>query len=53
MKCYKRDHITQLLKQLYWLPVHARIECKVNFLTFKYLNNLAPTYLADLIQNYD
>ena len=52
MKCSKREHITPLLQELHWLPVHARIEYKVIFLTFKCLNNLAPTYLADLITLY-
>ena len=49
MKCSKRDHITPLLKELHWLPVHARIEYKI---IFKCLNNLAPIYLADLITLY-
>ena len=52
MKCSKRDHITPLLKELHWLPVHARIEYKIIFLTFKCPNNLAPAYLADLITLY-
>ena len=52
MKCSKRDHITPLLKELNWLPVHARIEYKVIVLTFKCLNNLAPSYLADLLTHY-
>ena len=52
MKCSKRDHITPLLMELHWLPVHARIEYKIIFLTFKCLNNLAPAYLEDLITLY-
>ena len=51
-KCSKRDHITPLLNELDWLPVHAHIEYKVILLTFKYLNNLAPAYLADLLTHY-
>ena len=52
MKFSKGDHITPLLKELHSLPVHARIEYKIIFLTFKCLNNLALAYLADLITLY-
>jgi hypothetical protein len=34
---------------LHWLPVKYRIEFKINLLTYKCLNNLAPSYLSDLI----
>ena len=45
----KRDHVTALLKELQWLPVHARIEYKMIMLTFKCLKILAPAYLSGLI----
>ena len=48
----KRDHVTPLLKELHWLPVHARIEYKMIMLTFKCLKNLAPAYLSELIAVY-
>ena len=52
MKCSKRDHLTLLLKELHWPPVHDRIDYKVILPTFKCLNNLAPAYLADLLAHY-
>jgi len=45
----KRDHITETLYNLHWLPIRFRIDYKINLLTFKCLNGLAPQYLADLI----
>ena len=52
LKKKKRDHITPLLKELHWLPVRSRIEYKICLLTFKALNNLAPTYISSLIKRY-
>jgi len=49
----KRDHGTPLLKQLHWLPIQTRIEYKLNLLTFKSLNNLAPVYLTELLCTYN
>ena len=34
---------------LHWLPVEFRIEFKINLLTYKCLNDLAPPYLSSLI----
>ena len=45
-----RSHVSHLLKQLHWLPVKFRIEFKICLLTYKCLNNLAPSYLTDLIE---
>lgn len=44
------EHITQVLKQLHWLPVYQRICYKVLILTFKSLNGQAPTYLEGLMK---
>ena len=38
------------LKELHWLKVQEIIEFKVILLTFKCLNNLAPSYLTELLQ---
>ena len=38
----KFDHITPCLIELHWLPVYARITCKVLMLTYKCLNDLPP-----------
>ena len=47
------------LRALHWLNVSERIHFKIAVLTFKSLNGLAPSYLADMIMytsrqvNYD
>ena len=48
----RQDHITPVLKDLHWLPVEVRINYKINLLTYKCLNGMAPTYLSDLIEEY-
>ena len=45
----KHDHITSVLHGLHWLPVEVRIQLKVMLLTYKSLNGISPTYLADLL----
>ena len=44
-----RDHITPVLKKLHWLPIQQRIKFKIGVITFKTLNTLQPSYLADLL----
>ncbi|XDV26601.1 hypothetical protein PO909_030257, partial [Leuciscus waleckii] len=46
------DHITPILQQLHWLPVHYRIHYKILLLVYKSLHNLAPSYLSDLLTPY-
>ena len=41
----KYDHITPVLTQLHWLPVHFRIV----LLVYKCLNGMCPIYLANLL----
>ena len=41
----KFDHITPVLIQLHWLPVHFRILFKV----YKALNGMAPLYITELL----
>ena len=48
----KRDHIQPILHGLHWLPVRKRILFKVLLMVYKSLNNLAPTYIQDLITPY-
>ena len=43
----RSEHITLVLRQLYWLPVWQRIEFKMAVLVYKALNGLSPQYLAD------
>ncbi|MEY6417160.1 hypothetical protein WJF81_24955, partial [Salmonella enterica subsp. enterica serovar Corvallis] len=52
MKIKKRDHISPILASLHWLPVKSRIEFKILLLTYKALNDLAPSYIRDLIGPY-
>ena len=44
--------VTDLMRDLHWLPVLCRIQFKVLLLTFKALNDLAPSYLCDLVNVY-
>ena len=48
----KRDHITPVLASLHWLPVKSRIEFKILLLTYKALNDQAPSYLKELVVRY-
>ena len=48
-KIAKYDHISPVLKQLYWLPLKAWIEHKLLTLTFKAVHGQAPSYLSELI----
>ena len=48
----KRDHISPVLASLHWLPVKSRIEFKILLLTYKALNDQAPSYLKELIVPY-
>uniref|UniRef100_A0A669B839 Reverse transcriptase domain-containing protein n=1 Tax=Oreochromis niloticus TaxID=8128 RepID=A0A669B839_ORENI len=48
----KREHISPVLASLHWLPVKSRIEFKILLLTYKVLNNQAPSYLNDLVVPY-
>ena len=51
-KVKKRKRITPTLKDLHWLPVIFRIKFKINLLTYKTVNNLAPPYLCNLISDF-
>jgi len=45
-----RDHITPILRELHWLPVHQRIIYKVLMIVFKALHELAPSYIQEMIE---
>ena len=45
----RHEHVTPVLRDLLWLPVHERIRFKILLMTFKCLNQLAPSYLSDLL----
>ena len=46
----KHSHITPVLCELHWLPVSQRITFKVLLMIFKALNNLAPTYILEMLE---
>ena len=53
LKRKKHDHVTPLLKELHWLPINQRIVYKINLLTFKALNGMAPEYISSLLTQYE
>ena len=52
MRRNKRDSISEILRQLHWLPVKQRINFKVLCITHKCVHGNAPRYLSDLVQPY-
>ena len=42
--------IIPVLHQLHWLPVSFRIYFKILFLSLKAINELAPSYINDLVK---
>ncbi len=51
-RCNKYEHISPVLQNLHWLPVNERIEYKILVLVYKALHDLGPTYIQDLLQEY-
>ena len=52
-RCPRRNHITPVLQSLHWLPVCSRIKYKTALMTYKIMNDMAPTYLCDLVTPYE
>ena len=48
-RCGKYDYITDIMKDLHWLPIKQRIGFKIIMLTFRSLYGLAPSYLCELV----
>ena len=48
----KNDHITQLLKQLHWLPVKARSDYKIATLVYQFFDGALALSLASSLQLY-
>ena len=44
----RRSHITPVQKELYWLPVHRRIQYKILSHTYRAIHHQSPVYLSDL-----
>ena len=47
-----RAHITPILQELHWLPVHQRIVHKTLSHVFRCINGSAPLYLMKLLRTY-
>ena len=45
----KSDHISPVLHELHWLPVHYRVQFKILLLTYKALHKFSPNYISQLI----
>ena len=48
----KHEHISPVLMELHWLPVEQRVEFKMLLYVFKVVNDVAPSYLQDLLELY-
>ena len=48
----KFEHVTPIMYELHWLPLHERIEFKIIIMTFKILHGCAPGYLEQLLEIY-
>ena len=48
----KHDHISPVLVELHWLPIEQRIEFKILIYVFKVVNDMAPSYLQELLELY-
>ena len=48
-KSPRREHITPVVKSLYWLKTQDRITCTILILTYKSYYNIASTYLCEVI----
>ena len=44
-----RDHITPVMRDLYWLPVRKRSIYKILLMTYKALHGMASEYIRELI----
>ena len=48
----RTEHISPVLENLHWLPVEYRIKFKILLLTYKALNDMAPSYLQNALVPY-
>ena len=49
----RRDSARSMLYKLHWLPVEQRIQYKISVITFNALSSGEPTYLRDLLTQYE
>ena len=48
----KHDHVTPLLTELHWLPIHVRPTYKLLTIAYSVMHGLAPEYLAKLLDRH-
>ena len=48
----RREHITQILQSLHWLPIRMRVFFKICTYIFKIMHDLAPDYLNCVVVCY-
>ena len=48
----KRDYISQVIKDLHWLPIRKRVIFKLLLIVYKSLNGAAPSCLSVLLKPY-
>ena len=48
----KHDHVTPLLKELHWLPIHVRPTYKLLTIAYSVMHGLASEYLAELLDRH-
>ncbi len=53
LKQKKGCHVTPLLFELHWLPVHLRINYKLATMCYRYFENTVPSYISDLLLPYE
>jgi hypothetical protein len=51
-KIPKSSHITPVMQNLHWLPIHSRVQFKVLLNVFKGIHGQSPAYLMDLLNRY-
>ena len=47
-----RKHITPVLRDLQWLPIHRRIQFQTILLVYLCWHDMAPQYLVDLLNSH-
>ena len=45
----KFDHVSQILKNLHWLPIQCRIQYKIALITFKTIRGDGPDYVLEIL----
>jgi len=49
----KHESISHIVRALHWLPIRSRIAFKILLLTYQCFNELAPSYLTELLVKYN